>query len=94
MNPDFMNDVLVEDPENKGTLLLVKDPPAVKDGTSYVVPSMNYFRSQQDYINNYSNYFDCSDQTVGHVWINKPAVVRKVTEGWKLVDKGALEVRQ
>lgn len=94
MKPDYMNDVMVEDPENKGMLLLVKDPPAVKDGTSYVVPAMSYFRSKQDYINNYSNYFDCSEQSVGHVWINKPASVRKVAEGWKLVDRGLLEIRQ
>ena len=94
MRPDYFNDLLVEDPENRGKLLLVNDPPGVKDGTSYVVPSINYFMSKQDYINNYSHYFDCSEQSVGYVWINKPARVRKVADGWKLIDKGLLEVRQ
>jgi hypothetical protein len=94
MKPDYMNDVLVEDPKNQGMLLLVKDPPAVKDGTSYIVPSMNYFRSVQDYVNDYAKYFDCADLAVGHIWIAKPAVVSRAAEGWRLVERGVLEVKQ
>ncbi|HEX8119181.1 MAG TPA: hypothetical protein VF521_18025 [Pyrinomonadaceae bacterium] len=91
---DYINDVLVEDLSSNGALVLVKNPPAVRDGTSYVVPSIDYFLSEQDYVKNYSNYFDCSEQQAGYVWIDKPASVRKVADGWKLVDKGILEVRQ
>jgi hypothetical protein len=64
------------------------------DGTSYVVPSIDYFLSEQDYLVYYANYFDCSHLPVGYVWINKPAMVMKVAEGWRLVEKGLLEVRQ
>jgi hypothetical protein len=91
---DYINKVLVEDQSSSGALVLVKNPPAVSDGTSYVVPSMAYFLSEQDYVKNYSNYFDCSEQQAGYVWIDKPAVVTRVADGWRLVDKGVLEVRQ
>jgi len=91
---DYINDVLVEDQSSNGALVLVKNPPAVRDGTSYVVPSIDYFLSEQDYVKNYSNYFDCSEQQAGYVWIDKPAVVTKVADGWRLVDRGVLEVKQ
>jgi hypothetical protein len=91
---DYINDVLVEDQSSNGALVLVKNPPAVSDGTSYVVPSIDYFLSEQDYVKNYSNYFDCSEQQAGYVWIDKPAVVTKVADGWRLVDRGVLEVKQ
>lgn len=94
VKPDNLNGMLVEDPDKEGVLVLVKNPPAVKDGTSYVVPSIPYFRSKQDFYNNYYEYYDCPGQQVGQVWIQTPATVRPVNGGWQLESKGQLDVRQ
>lgn len=89
----LMAGVLIEDSE--GLFLLVKNPPGEAAGIAYAVPSHDYFQSQQDYVNNYAKYYECSTQSPGHVWIKKPAHVEKGSDGWRLAgDKGVLEVRQ
>jgi hypothetical protein len=94
MKPDYQsqNTVLVEDPD--GLFLLVKDKNA-SDGTSYVIPFLANFRSKQDFYNNYTSYYDCYNPSSGRVWIQNPARVEKVAEGWSLAgEKGMLEVKQ
>jgi hypothetical protein len=93
---DQFNDVLVEASEDEGDFVLVKDPPAERDGTFYVIPALDYFRRKQDFYNGYyPRYYDCSSQQpVGQVWIKSPAKVKRAGNGWRLTDeKGVLEVQ-
>ena len=93
VKPDFQNGILVQDPDQRGELLLVQDYEIVPGGLLYVVPKVGYFQTKQDFFNYYEKYYDCPRPSSGEVWINMPAVVDKVSGGWELREKGELEIK-
>jgi hypothetical protein len=92
VRPDFQNGILVHDPDGDGELVLIRDS---RDDTQplFVVPRATQFQTKQDFYTYYQKYYDCARPTAGDVWIIGPAVVEKVAGGWRLRDKGMLEIR-
>jgi hypothetical protein len=94
VRPDFQNGILVNDPEGKGELVLIRDS-RLPDETQplFVIPRATQFLNKQDFHTYYQKYYDCVRPSAGDVWIIDPAVVEKVTGGWQLREKGVLEIR-
>jgi hypothetical protein len=94
IRPDFQNGILVKDPEGRGELVLIQDP-RVSESLQrlLVIPSVGQFQMKQDFYNYYDSYYDCDQPAAGDVWILNPAIVEKVNGGWRLSEKGRLEVR-
>lgn len=94
VKPDFQNGILINDPEGKGELMLIKDS-RYPDETQplFVVPRHAQFQTPQDFYTYYEKYYDCMKPGAGEVWIIDPAVVEKVSGGWLLREKGVLEIR-
>ena len=92
VKPDFLNGILVNDPDGDGELVLIRDS---RDETQplFVVPRATQFQTKQDFYTYYQKYYDCVRPSSGDVWIIGPAVVEKVAGGWQLREKGMLEVR-
>jgi len=82
--------ILVNDPN--GAFILVRDS-EVRDGLTYAIPKVPYFRSQEFYTY-YDKYYTCKKPSPGEVTIVEPATVDKVDGGWKLRDMGILEVNK
>jgi hypothetical protein len=94
IRPDFQNGILVKDGEGRGELVLVEDLTRPVDFQRlFVVPSVSQFQMKQDFYNYYDGYYECDQPTAGDVWILHPAIVEKVNGGWRLREKGRLEVR-
>ena len=94
VRPDFQNGILVNDPEGKGELMLIRDSRLADESQPlFVVPRATQFQTKQDFYTYYEKYYDCVRPTAGDVWILGPAVVEKVTGGWRLREKGMLEIR-
>lgn len=93
VRPDFQNGILVNDPEGKGELMLIRDSRLADEAPLFVVPRATQFQTKQDFYTYYEKYYDCVRPTAGDVWILGPAVVEKVTGGWRLREKGMLEIR-
>lgn len=94
LKPDFANGILVKDPEDRGELVLVRD--AMLPGEpplNYIVPRVTKFQTQQDFYSYYEKYYECRRPATGDVWIVTPAVVDRVDGGWRLREKGELEVK-
>jgi hypothetical protein len=94
VKPDFQNGILINDPEGRGELMLIRDS-RVPDETQplFVVPRHAQFQTPQDFYTYYEKYYDCMKPGAGEVWIIDPAVVEKVSGGWLLREKGVLEIR-
>jgi hypothetical protein len=94
VRPDFQNGILVNDPDGKGELILIRDS-RLPDETQplFVVPRATQFQTKQDFYTYYEKYYDCATPSAGDVWIIDPAVVSKVSGGWLLREKGVLEIR-
>ena len=94
VKPDFQNGILINDPEGKGELMLIKDS-RFPDETQplFVIPRHAQFQTKQDFHTYYEKYYDCIRPGAGDVWIIDPAVVEKVSGGWLLREKGVLEIR-
>lgn len=94
VRPDFQNGILVNDPDGKGELVLIRDA-RVADDTQplFVVPRTTQFQTKQDFYTYYEKYYDCAKPSAGDVWIIDPAVVSRVAGGWQLREKGVLEIR-
>ena len=92
VKPDFLNGILVNDPDGDGELVLIRDS---RDDTQplFVVPRATQFQTKQDFYTYYQKYYECLRPSSGDVWIIGPAVVEKVAGGWQLREKGMLEVR-
>jgi hypothetical protein len=84
--------MLVQDGENEGGLLVVRDDSAAGD-LLYLVPSFGFFQTKSDYTSYFENYYACARPTGGSVWIRQPATVNRVNGGWQLAQQGELEVR-
>jgi len=94
VRPDFQNGILVNDPEGKGELMLIRDSRLADDAQPlFVVPRATHFQTKQDFHTYYEKYYDCARPSAGDVWILGPAIVEKVTGGWRLREKGMLEIR-
>jgi hypothetical protein len=94
VRPDFQNGILVNDPEGKGELMLIRDARLADEAQPlFVVPRATQFQTKQDFYTHYAKYYDCVRPTAGSVWILGPAVVEKVNGGWRLREKGMLEIR-
>jgi hypothetical protein len=94
VKPDFQNGILVNDPEGRGELALIRDSRVPDDIQSlFVVPRSTQFQTKQDFHTYFEKYYDCQKPSAGEVWIIDPAVVSTVPGGWQLREKGVLEVR-
>lgn len=94
LKPDFANGILIKDPDGRGELVLVRD--AMVPGEpplNYIVPRVTKFQTQQDFYSYYEKYYECQRPSAGEIWIVTPAVVDRVDGGWRLREKGELEVR-
>ena len=94
VRPDFQNDILVNDPDGTGELVLIRDVTIPDDlQPLFIVPRFTQFQTKQDFYTYYQKYYDCDRPSAGDVWIIDPAVVSKVSGGWQLREKGVLEIR-
>lgn len=89
---DPVRGLLVSDPEGTGHLVLVQDR-NLNGGLSYIVPRITRFQTKEEFYNHYEQYYDCNLPAAGEVWLHRLAVVDRVDGGWRLRDKGLLEVR-
>jgi hypothetical protein len=89
---DPLRDILVKDEDGVGLLMLVRDG-SVYGGQLCMVPGMTRLNTVQEFYYNYNPFYDCECPSAGYVWINKPALVVKVDGGWKLLEKGVLEIK-
>jgi len=91
---DFQNGILVNDPDKKDELFLIRDSRQPEETKSlFLVPGAAQFHNKQDFEIYYAKYYECAKPAMGDVWIIGPAVVEKVPGGWQLREKGMLEVR-
>lgn len=91
--PDkFSEGLLVQDPSKDQEFIIIKDPETA-DGLYYAVPKFTRFSTKSDYNLYYRTYYDCENPSGGTVWIKSPAIMDRVEGGWRLRDKGELEVR-
>jgi hypothetical protein len=94
VRPDFQNGILVDDPQGKGELVLIRDSRLPEETQPlFVIPRSTQFQTKQDFYTYYEKYYDCAKPSAGDVWIIDPAVVSTVHGGWQLREKGVLEVR-
>jgi hypothetical protein len=89
---DPVKGLLVTDPEGSGHLVLVQDR-HVPGELFYIVPVITRFRTKEEFYNHYEQYYDCNRPAAGEVWLYKLAAVDKVDGGWRLHDRGLLEIR-
>lgn len=75
-----------------GAFYLARDG-ATNEDERCAVPRSKQFVTKDDYVYHYSNYYECANPGGGEVWIRKPAVVGNTPDGWKLKQKGELEIR-
>jgi hypothetical protein len=92
MKYDPVKGLLVADPEGSGHLVLVQDQ-RVSGGMSYIVPAITRLQTKEEFYNHYEQYYDCYRPEDGEVWLQRLAVVEKVDGGWRLQEKGLLEIR-
>jgi formylglycine-generating enzyme required for sulfatase activity len=90
---DPLKGILVKDREGRGQLILVHDW-GVPGGVLYLFPRLTRFQTLQDFYNHYEQFYNCDRPGAGAVWVKESAVVRKVSGGWKLSEKGELEIRE
>lgn len=89
---DFADNTLVLDPTGEGEWVLIEDK-EINGGIFYAIPRETYMQAKQDFLVYFNKYYDCSKIQRGQVWIIQPAVVSKVKDGWRLAEKGVLEMR-
>jgi hypothetical protein len=89
---DPLKGILVRDQEGLGLLMLVRDG-SVYGGQLCMVPGMTLLNHAQEFHFHYERFYDCGRPSAGEVWISKPALVDKVDGGWRLLEKGVLEIK-
>jgi hypothetical protein len=88
---DVLRDLFVKD-AGGGPFALLHDW-GVPGGIVYLLPRLMYFHAKVDFHNYYEQFYNCRRPTAGEVWIAEPAVVERAAGGWRLRQKGLLEVR-
>ncbi|MCD9186023.1 MAG: hypothetical protein LUM44_06300 [Pyrinomonadaceae bacterium] len=58
----------------------------------YIIPNKERFRKSEDYFN-IQAYFDCENAGAGELLVEKPAMVDKEGDGWKLLRKGKISIQ-
>ena len=58
-----------------------------------VVPSFTNLSSKQDYYDTFYELFNCENPTEGEIYIQSPAVVEEVANGWILREAGLIEIK-
>ena len=61
-------------------------------GSGIVLPTPRLQRGQ-DYSTHYKLYYTCANPAAGDVYIVSPATVERSGTGWRLLDKGQMEIR-
>jgi formylglycine-generating enzyme required for sulfatase activity len=89
---DPLKGIFVKDPDGRGQFILVHDW-GVPGGVLYLLPRVTYFQTSVDFYNHYEQLYECARPAAGGVWVVSPAIVRKVAGGWKLLEKGELEIK-
>src|SRR5205085_1656335 len=89
---DERKSLLVKDANGKGALALVHEW-GVPGGALYLIPRRARLNTKDEFYNYYGAYYGCYQPAAGQIWIVKPALVDRVAGGWRLREKGLLEVR-
>ncbi|MDA2925660.1 hypothetical protein MYX78_00235 [Acidobacteria bacterium AH-259-G07] len=84
---DDLSGILVRDMEGKGQFLII---PNATGGI--LIPRLAHFNRKSDFYTHYEKYYYCSNPSAGAISIVRPATVGQVTGGWKLTEKGQLEI--
>lgn len=90
---DGFRHMLVDELEGKGEFSVTTETGLAKNSDDlFAVPRITAFQSERTYLNLYAGYYEGDTRERGEVWILKPAIVDKVSGGWKLRQKGVLQV--
>jgi hypothetical protein len=89
---DALRNLLIRDSDGQGEFVLIDDPRAPR-GLSYVIPSMSRLQAREDFFNHFKQFYECDLPKAGEVWVNKPALVGRVDDGWQLRERGVLEIK-
>jgi hypothetical protein len=92
LKPDPLKGILIKDPEGRGQLVLMQNE-RMPGSQIYIVPRITRFQTKEDFYNHYEQFYDCNRPAAGEVWLHEPAPVEKVDGGWRLQNKGVLEIR-
>lgn len=81
-------------PASEGDFVIMNRVEGNSDG-QIVIPHVTHFSSSEEFSIYFRNYFDCDAPSSGEVWIVRPALVKvdDKTGGWRLADKGLLEIK-
>ena len=86
----FGTDTLVQTADGTAPFMLIAD--SEKAGVGIVLPKER-LQKGQDFSNYYKGYYDCADPFAGAVYILAPARVEQSGSGWRLCQKGSMEIR-
>lgn len=90
---DGFRQMLVDGPGGKGEFAVTTETGLANSCNDlFVVPRITTFQSESTYANLYAGYYEGGTRQLGEVWIVKPAIVDKVSGGWRLREKGVLQV--
>lgn len=92
LKSDPLKGMLVQDPDGRGQLVLMGNQ-GIANGQFYIVPRITRFQTKEDFYNHYEQFYDCQRPAAGEVWLHEPAIVEKVDGGWRLQNKGLIEIR-
>ncbi|MEW6735254.1 MAG: hypothetical protein AB1489_28440, partial [Acidobacteriota bacterium] len=62
------------------------------DGLDYAIPKSHRLTQAQDFYTYYQHLYNCDNPGSGEMYIDKPAIVRRVPNGWQLQKKGILTI--
>jgi hypothetical protein len=85
---DYESELFV--PVDDGEFVIVTD--SDENGRAVVLPRAPRLTSRRDFYEVYQDYYHCANPSAGEVSINEPAIVVPVSNGWKLLTPGVLEV--
>jgi hypothetical protein len=85
---DYESELFV--PVDDGEFVIVTD--SDETGRAVVLPRSPRLTTRRDFYEVYQDYYHCANPTAGEVNINEPAIVVPISNGWKLLTPGVLEV--
>ena len=85
---DYESELFV--PVDDGEFVIVTN--SDENGRAVVLPRSPQLTSRRDFYEVYQDYYQCANPDAGEVSITEPAIVVPMSEGWKLLATGVLEV--
>jgi hypothetical protein len=77
-------------PAEDGEFVLVRN--GNEAGHEFMLPRTPCLSTKRDFYDRYQDYYYCADPVAGEVQVVQPAIVDRVSDGWKLKTHGVLEV--